>query len=116
LTEIKICEIFSLDITPELITLDLMWNRPLSNAGALVDGPGKMKYKAIPILIFLLFSPPLLLSAYAQPQIGEKTPGFITSTLDGKRIALKDYWERRGKMFWSFPHTSYGRHRHGTLK
>ncbi|MGA2958318.1 MAG: TlpA disulfide reductase family protein [Thermodesulfobacteriota bacterium] len=56
-----------------------------------------MKYKAIPILIFLLFSPTLLPSAYAQPQIGEKTPGFITSTLEGKRIALKDYWEQQGK-------------------
>lgn len=56
-----------------------------------------MKYKAIPILIFLLFSPTLLSFAYAQPQIGEKTPGFITSTLNGKRIALKDYWEQQGK-------------------
>jgi peroxiredoxin len=57
----------------------------------------EMKYKAIPILIFLLFSLALLSSVHAQPQIGEKTPGFITSTLDGKRIALKDYWEQQGK-------------------
>ena len=56
-----------------------------------------MRFKAIPILIFLLFSPTLLSFGYAQPQIGEKTPGFITSTLDGKRVALKDYWERQGK-------------------
>jgi hypothetical protein len=56
-----------------------------------------MKYKAIPILIFLLFSLTPLSFAYAQPQIGEKTPGFITSTLDGKRIALKDYWEQHRK-------------------
>ena len=56
-----------------------------------------MKYKAIPILIFLLFSLTPLSFAYAQPQIGEKTPGFITSTLDGKRIALKDYWEQQAK-------------------
>ncbi len=56
-----------------------------------------MKYKAIPILIFLLSSLTLLTSVHAQPQIGEKTPGFITSTLDGKRIALKDYWEQQGK-------------------
>ena len=56
-----------------------------------------MKCKAIPILIFLLFAPTLLSSVYAQPQIGEKTPGFITSTLEGKRIALKDYWEQQGK-------------------
>jgi peroxiredoxin len=56
-----------------------------------------MRYKTVPVLVFLLFSPTLLSSAYAQPQIGEKTPGFITSTLDGKRIALKDYWEQQGK-------------------
>lgn len=56
-----------------------------------------MRYKAIPILIFLLIGSTLLSSAYAQPQIGEKTPGFITSTLDGKRIALKDYWEQQGR-------------------
>jgi len=55
-----------------------------------------MKYKAIPILIFLFLST-LLASAYAQPEIGEKAPGFITSTLDAKRIALKDYWEQQGK-------------------
>jgi peroxiredoxin len=55
-----------------------------------------MRYKAIPILIFL-FLPTLLTSAYAQPQIGEKTPGFITSTLEGNRFALKDYWEQQGK-------------------
>ena len=105
-----------------------------------------MRYKAIPILIFL-FLPTLLSFAYAQPQIGEKTPGFITSTLDGKRIALKDYWEQQGKRAlvlsffatWCQPckedlrylqevqdlkgdksqqteHASYGRHRHGTLE
>ncbi len=55
-----------------------------------------MRYKAIPILTFLLFIPTVLSFAYAQPQIGEKTPGFITSTIDGKRIALKDYWEQQG--------------------
>lgn len=56
-----------------------------------------MKYRVIPILIFLLFVPTLLPLSYAQPQIGEKIPGFIASTLDGKRIALKDYWEQHGK-------------------
>jgi peroxiredoxin len=56
-----------------------------------------MRYKAIPILISLLFSLTLLSSVHAQPQIGEKAPGFITSALDGKRIALKDYWEQQGK-------------------
>jgi len=56
-----------------------------------------MKYKAIPILIFLLFGPTFLPAADAQPQIGEKTPGFITSSLDNKRIALKNYWEQQRK-------------------
>jgi peroxiredoxin len=56
-----------------------------------------MRSKAIPILIFLLIGANLLSFASAQPQIGEKTPGFITSTLDGKRIALKDYWEQQGR-------------------
>ena len=60
--------------------------------------PGrKMRYKTIPVLSFLFFIPTLLSFAYAQPQIGEKPPGFITSTLEGKRIALKDYWEQQGK-------------------
>jgi hypothetical protein len=57
----------------------------------------EMKYKAVPILIFLSIIPTFFSSAYAQPQIGEKTPGFITSTLEGKRIALKDYWEQQAK-------------------
>ena len=56
-----------------------------------------MRYKAIPILTFLLFIPTFLSFAYAQPQIGEKALGFITSTLEGKRIALRDYWEQQGK-------------------
>jgi cytochrome c biogenesis protein CcmG/thiol:disulfide interchange protein DsbE len=34
-------------------------------------------------------------TAHAQIKVGEKAPGFITSTLDGKRIALKDYWEQK---------------------
>jgi thiol-disulfide isomerase/thioredoxin len=54
-----------------------------------------MRYRTIPILIFLLFSPTLLPSAHA-PQIGGKTPGFITSTLDGKGSVLKDYWDEQG--------------------
>ena len=56
-----------------------------------------MKCKAIPILIPLFIISTLLSPIHAQPQIGEKTPGFITSTLEGKRIALKDYWEQHGK-------------------
>lgn len=56
-----------------------------------------MKYRVMPILIFLLFVPTLLPLSYAQPQIEAKAPGFITSTLDGKRIVLKDYWEKQEK-------------------
>jgi len=56
-----------------------------------------MKCKAIPILIYLLFSLTLLSSVRAQLQIAEKIPGFITSTLEGRRIALKDYWEKQRK-------------------
>ena len=56
-----------------------------------------MKCKAIPILISLFIIPTLLSPIHAQPQVGGKTPGFITSTLEGKRIALKDYWEKQGK-------------------
>ena len=56
-----------------------------------------MRYKAIPILIFISIIPTFFSSAYAQPQIGNETPGFITSTLEGKRIALKDSWEQQGK-------------------
>jgi len=56
-----------------------------------------MRYKSIPVLIFLLIAGVLSSPTYAQPQIGEKAPGFITSTLDSKRIALKDYMEQQGK-------------------
>lgn len=56
-----------------------------------------MRYKTIPILMFPLFACALLPLASAQPQVGEKTPGFITSTLEGKRVVLKDYWEQQGK-------------------
>jgi peroxiredoxin len=52
----------------------------------------------------LLFLMPLFLAlfmgadAFGQAaQVGEKAPAFITSTLDGKRIVLKDYWEQREK-------------------
>ena len=79
------------------VALDLIGIDAFRKAGTLQGGPRKMRYKAIPILILLLFSLTLLSSVHAQPQIGEKAPGFITSTLDGKRIALKDYWEQQGK-------------------
>ncbi len=34
-------------------------------------------------------------SAFAQTQVGEKAPGFSTNTLEGKRVALKEYWEQK---------------------
>jgi peroxiredoxin len=33
---------------------------------------------------------------FAQAQVGERAPGFSTTTLDGKRVLLKDYWEQKG--------------------
>jgi peroxiredoxin len=50
--------------------------------------------QALLVLLFWLF---VLPSASAQTQVGEKAPGFITSTLEGKRVALKEYWEQQGK-------------------
>lgn len=32
----------------------------------------------------------------AQTRVGEKAPGFVTTTLEGKRVALKKYWEQKG--------------------
>jgi peroxiredoxin len=34
-------------------------------------------------------------SAFGQIQVGQKAPGFITNTLEGKRVALKEYWEQK---------------------
>ena len=45
------------------------------------------------LFLWLFFLP----SASALAQVGEKAPGFITSTLEGKRVALKEYWEQQGK-------------------
>ena len=55
------------------------------------------KQNLLTLTIFLLI--PLSFSSltYAQSQLGEKAPAFITNTLDGKRIALKDYWENQEK-------------------
>jgi cytochrome c biogenesis protein CcmG/thiol:disulfide interchange protein DsbE len=49
------------------------------------------------VIIFFLISLSFSSLTYAQSQLGEKAPGFITNTLDGKRIALKDYWENQEK-------------------
>jgi len=54
-----------------------------------------VKSNSIPIIFFLLVFT-LSSLTLAQPQIGNNTPGFITSTLDGKRVALKEYWEEKG--------------------
>jgi peroxiredoxin len=44
------------------------------------------------LLLPFFFLPP----ASAQTQVGEKAPGFFTSTLEGKRVALKESWEQGG--------------------
>jgi peroxiredoxin len=46
------------------------------------------------LFLSLLFTPDII---YGQVRIGEKAPGFITSTLTGQRIVFKEYWERHGK-------------------
>jgi peroxiredoxin len=56
----------------------------------------RFRYIAPQALLVLLFWLFFLPSASAQTQVGEKAPGFITSTLEGKRVALKEYWEQRG--------------------
>ena len=38
----------------------------------------------------------LLPDAFGQAKVGEKAPLFSTTTLDGKRVAVKDYWEQKG--------------------
>jgi peroxiredoxin len=35
-------------------------------------------------------------NVFAQAQVGEKAPVFSTTTLEGKRVAMKDYWEQKG--------------------
>jgi peroxiredoxin len=53
--------------------------------------------RIVPVgLLAMAFGLGLLTSAFAQAQVGEKAPGFSTTTLDGKRVALKDYWEQKG--------------------
>ncbi len=57
----------------------------------------RFRNKAAQALLVLLLWLFILPSASAQIQVGEKAPGFITSTLEGKRVALKEYWEQQGK-------------------
>jgi len=54
-----------------------------------------MKFSLTAIFIFGLPLFPFFSVSDAQPRIGKKAPGFITSTLEGKRIALKEYWEQK---------------------
>jgi len=54
-----------------------------------------MKFSLTAIFVFGLLLSPFVSVSDAQPKVGEKTPGFITSTLEGKRIVLKDYWEQK---------------------
>ena len=46
--------------------------------------------------LFMAFGLFNLPDAFAQAKVGEKAPVFSTATLDGKRVALKDYWEQKG--------------------
>jgi len=55
-----------------------------------------MRWFKFPVAISLFVIFCFLPIAYGQMQEGEKVPGFITSTLDGNRIALKEYWEQKG--------------------
>jgi len=49
---------------------------------------------SLALFLSLLFTPNI---TYGQARIGEKAPGFITSTLTGQRIVLKEFWEKQGK-------------------
>lgn len=55
-----------------------------------------MRHLAILAVIFCFITFSSFPIADAQFQVGEKAPGFITSTLDGKKIALKEYREKKG--------------------
>jgi len=60
--------------------------------------PMVSKRKSIALLSLLVLAAWLgvLPSAFAQARVGEKAPGFVTTTLEGKRVALKEYWEQQG--------------------
>jgi peroxiredoxin len=70
---------------------------PLSRSYKILTMVTILRNKALQTFLLLLFWLFLLPSASAQAQAGEKAPGFITSTLEGKRVALKEYWEQQGK-------------------
>ncbi len=59
--------------------------------------PMVTKTKIIALVSLLVLAAWLgdLPSAFAQTQVGEKAPGFITTTLEGKRVTLKEYWEQK---------------------
>ena len=84
---------------PNVLTRPDIWSIILISGpfAAFLSRGKEMRYRVIPVIIFLLFSLDLRSSASAQPQIGEKIPEFTASALDGKEIALKDYWEQQGK-------------------
>lgn len=56
------------------------------------------RMKSMVIVGFLVLTVWLgdLPSVIAQTRVGEKAPGFVTTTLEGKRVALKKYWEQKG--------------------
>jgi len=60
--------------------------------------PMVSRIKSIVVVGFLVLAVWLgdLPCLIAQTRVGEKAPGFITTTLEGKRVALKKYWEQKG--------------------
>jgi peroxiredoxin len=57
---------------------------------------GTMRYLVVPAVIFWFVIFSISSISFAQLQVGKKVPSFITSTLDGKRIVLKEYLEQKG--------------------
>lgn len=60
--------------------------------------PMVTRIRSIGIVGFLVLTVWLgdLPCVFAQTRVGEKAPGFVTTTLEGKRVALKEYWEQKG--------------------
>lgn len=54
----------------------------------------KKKIAAVSLLLLAVWLADLP-SAFGQTRVGRKAPGFITTTLEGKRVALKEYWEQK---------------------
>jgi len=55
-----------------------------------------IKRIALVVLLLVAFGLGHLPGVFAQAKVGEKAPVFSTTTLDGKRVTLKEYWEQKG--------------------